>query len=209
MLRITHGPGLGALGFDANSIANSVVNAVMPALRQQMPSLVESAMPTIKAQVPAMVPVVAGQVPALIDSSMPAVRAKLVPVLRTELEKGLTSYAETYFGTAAPYLKWAPAIALAGTVLSIAASAVILYQFYESKRAVPNRARRNGGMDSQVDLIRAIPYLSAYHAVLSRPSDDTLDTQTTNAHKAGVSAFSDYVLFQEYLNVYDRCGDYD
>jgi len=159
-MRVTsfHQPaaGFGSFSFSTSDIAGAVVKAVMPAMKAEMPGLINSAMPTlsaqmpnlvgaampaVKAQLPALVPVIAGQVPALMDAAIPAVyakmpqlTAKLTPLLRKELEGALDEYAQTYLGPAARFKEWAPALALAGSFISLFASGIIIYQFWQGER---------------------------------------------------------------------------
>lgn len=160
MMRVTRyeqaAAGLGAISFNTSDIAGAVVKAVMPAVRaempglvnaampsiyQQMPAIVGSAMPAVKAEIPNLVPAIAGQVPTIMDAAMPAVMAKMpvitakiTPLLRKELESALDVYAKQYLGPAAQFKEWAPALALAGTFLTLFASGIIVYQFWAGER---------------------------------------------------------------------------
>ena len=147
--------GLGSISFDTSDIASAVVKAMMPALRAEipgilhaaapqlqyeMPGLVDAAMPQVRSMIPTLVPIVAEQMPALMNQAMPIMYAKLpeigrrvTPLLRAEMEKALDQYAQTYLGPAARFKEWAPALALAGTMVSLFASGIIIYRFWQGE----------------------------------------------------------------------------
>jgi hypothetical protein len=144
--------GFGAISFNTSDIAASVVKAVMPAIRKEMPGLVSaampavraempglvaSAMPHVKAQIPAMMPVVAEQLPVLVDSAMPMLQAKLPaltkqvsPIVRKEFEDALDQYAKTYLGPTAQFKEWAPALAMVAAGVTLFASSLVIYQYW-------------------------------------------------------------------------------
>lgn len=102
MLRITKEhrahAGLGlSVGIDTDSIARSVINAVMPAVADQMPNLLNAAWPTIQDRMPdlissaagpamdAMWPAIQSRAPALIGSLGPQLAAQVPGMLNQAL----------------------------------------------------------------------------------------------------------------------------
>lgn len=160
MMRVSKQMGLsGGISFDTSSIAQSVVNAVMPAIKAQMPAMINAAMPTIQASMPSMVasvlptiseqvpgmvmnamPAIVNQMPSMVDKAMPLVAAKLPavvsqlsPLVRRELEISLDQYAKTYLGPAAQYKEWAPALMMIASSVSLFASGIIIYRFWSGE----------------------------------------------------------------------------
>lgn len=163
MARLTHfsqaAAGLGAISFDTGDIAKTVVKAFMPALRSELPGLVDVAMPHLEGKMPLLikaalpqiqyelpglvqgaVPMITKQLPSMIDTALPIVQAKLpsltkslMPILRTELEGVLDDYAKTYLGPTAQFKEWAPALAMVAATMTLFASGIVIYQFWSGK----------------------------------------------------------------------------
>ena len=140
--------GLG-ISFDTSSIASDIVNAIMPAVREQIPGLIDAAWPEIQNRVPglvdsvmpmvqqrvpqmvdAVIPLVQKQMPALINSVMPMVQTKVFPIIEAEADKLVEKYEAQFLGST-KFLKYVPAVAGAAAAVSLFASGVVLYSWWK------------------------------------------------------------------------------
>jgi len=140
------------LSLNTADIANDVVNAVMPAIMNQIPALVDAAwpqieprlggavdqmMPVIMRQLPAMVtqaiPTIKQQLPGLIDSVMPTIKAKVLPLVEAEADKLMQLYMTRYLGSMAKYRKFIVPVLAGGIGVSLLASGVVLAAWWKGK----------------------------------------------------------------------------
>jgi hypothetical protein len=162
MLRITHQNyptplsglnGISIGGIDVSSIANAVVNSIMPAVSAQMPNLVAAAWPAVQERVPGLIDQAWGQVqqkaPAMVSqlapqaanaalpalyAKLPEIRAKLMPIVKKEIDSMIEGYANQYLGPAAALKGWYPAIGLFASAVTLFGAGIVIYQFWAGER---------------------------------------------------------------------------
>lgn len=168
MLRVTHHhhplplaglDGISIGGIDMSSVANAVVNAIMPAVTAQMPNLVAAAWPAVQERLPGLVdqawgqvqqqipgaiagavPQITAQIPKMITSALPtlyaqapAISAKLMPIVKTQLDVMVDSYARQYLGPLAAFKTWYPAVAMFASAISLFSAGIIIYRFWNDE----------------------------------------------------------------------------
>jgi len=140
-----------------DTVARAVVNAIMPAVQDAMPGLIDSAYPSLEAKMPGLVnaayplleakmpqlmgramdtawPVVQQKLPAMLPNllagAMPQLQAKLFPVVEKEARKLIDQYMNQTLGPFAPFKAYIPALTLVATSVSLFASGLIIYKFW-------------------------------------------------------------------------------
>jgi hypothetical protein len=161
MLRVTndYGPPFQGFGLtlSADSIARTVVDAVMPAISDQIPNLVAVAWPEIQARIPqlvadiwpdiqnrvmgvipaavaqveAKVPALMGQAMPILYNELPKLSSKVMPLVTKELEAQLQKYSQQYMGPLAMFKKYAPAAIIAILAITLAGASINIYRFWQ------------------------------------------------------------------------------